>query len=331
VTVAFSTFDEPFAWLIRGLVEYGWRDATRSRLVPQGTFGGFDLSLLPGSQGRDGLVLLVPALADGRRCHEDESYSFEVQLTRNDQGPCFAMRSSDCNYLQEFSYDPENPLWSAGYIHQALTEYVPDFVRWRLGGGALTWGQRQGVPTVEAEPCSASMASWLSEQVRLNRTLDLGPQQGWWMGGEASGTAQSGGSSPLGPIAVAGNAAGTLHVEPMGLNLLQRPANALSTMVWVHGMAACCAVINIISTVVMFGGDRKFAAASSFVFILYVGGMTWVARKGIAEYREARGKVLPWVAIAYAGLVPVCCLGGLPVAIWAAIRWQDKRVKAIRT
>ena len=331
MTTAFSTFSEPFAWLIRGMVEYGWRDATRSRIVPQGAFGGFDLSLLASSQGRDGLVLLIPAVADGRRCHEDESYSFEVQLTRNEAGACFAVRSPDCNYIQEFSYDESNPIWAAGYIHQALTEYVPEFVRWRLSGGELTWAQRQGIPTVEAEPCSASLATWLGEQSRLHRSLDQGPQQGWWIGGLPTAGPTSGAHAPVGAIASMGNAAGIpTQAQPEGLRLLQKPATALSTMIWVHAMAAGCAGLNIISTLAMFGGKRPFAVVSSVLFIAFVATMTWLARRGVEQYREGRGRLWPWVAIGYAGLIPVCCFGGLPVAIWAAMRWQDERVKAFR-
>jgi len=327
VTTAFSTFSEPHAWLIRGLVEYGWRDATRSRLVPAGVFGGFDLSLMPGSQGREGVILLVPAVADGQRCHEDEVYSFEIVLTHNDQGPAFAVRSADCNYLHEFSYDPANPVWTAGYIHQALNEYVPGFVRWRLGGGELTWAQRQGVPTMDAEPCSASLATWLEQQIRLHQTLDSGPQQNWWTGGGVpGGTAHA----PLGAIATMGNAAGTTHVRPEGMRMLDRPGAALSTMVWMHGIAACCAAVNIITTVALFGMKRPFALITSTVFILFVVGMTSIANRGITQYKECRGRLLPWVAIVYAGVVPVCFIGGLPVAVWAGMRWRDPRVKALR-
>lgn len=331
MTAAFAAFSEPYAWLIRGLVEYGWRDSTRSRIVPHGSFGGMDLSLLASSQGRDGLILLTPAVADGQRCHEDEAYSLEVQLTRNEQGPCFAVRSPDCNFFQEFAFNEDNPLWAAGYIHQALSEYVPDFVRWRLGGGELTWGQRQGIPTVEAEPCSASLASWIGDQVRLHRPLDQGPAQGWWLGGGMPGAIIAG-QAPVGPIVRMGNAAGVPSaIIPEGLQILTRPATALSTMIWVHGMAGICAAINIIATVAMFGGDRKFAVASSFLFIGFVSGMTWVARKGVTQFREGRRGPLPWVAIIYAGVVPICFMGGLPVAIWAGIRWQDPRVRALQT
>jgi hypothetical protein len=329
MTAAFAAFSEPFAWLVRGLVEYGWRDVTRSRVVPQGCLGGLDLSFLASSQGRDGLILLVPAVADGRRCHEDEAYSLEVQLTRNDQGPTFTIRSPDCNYFQEFPFDPANPLWCAGYIHQAISEYVPSFVGWRLGGGELTWGQRQGIPTVEAEPCSASLASWVGDQVRLQRTLDQGPTQGWWLGGGAPGGVVAG-QAPVGPMITMGNAAGVPEsMRSEGLRMLERPATALSTMIWVHGMAGICAAINIIATIAMFGGDRKFAVISSMLFIFFVSGMTWVARKGVDQYRLGRRGPLAWVAIVYAGIVPICFMGGLPVAIWATIRWRDPRVKAL--
>ena len=330
MNAAFAAFSEPFAWLVRGLVEYGWRDVTRSRIVPQGSFGGFDLSFLAGSQGRDGLVLLIPAVADGQRCHEDEAYSLEVQLTRNDQGQCFAIRSPDCNYFAEFPFDENNPLWCAGYIHQALTEYIPGFVRWRLGGGELTWGQRQGIPTVEAEPCTASLASWVGDQVRLHRTLDHGPSQGWWLSGAQPGAVVAGGA-PTGPMIQMGMAAGVPDaIKPEGLRLLERPAQALSTMVWVHGMAAVCAVINIISIIVMFGGQRPFALVTNFILVVFISSMTWVARKGIAQYRTGQRGPLPWVAIVYAGLIPICFFGGIPVAIWAGRRWRDQRVIALQ-
>ena len=80
MTIAFAHFDEPLAWLIRGLITYGWADATTNRVTPAQVVGGFDLSLIPDSQGKSGLILRVPAAADGRRCHEDDTYAFEVLL-----------------------------------------------------------------------------------------------------------------------------------------------------------------------------------------------------------------------------------------------------------
>ena len=64
MNVAFADFDEALAWLIRGLVEYGWTDITRSQMVPSADGpGGFDLSFIPESQGRSGLVIRMAAIS----------------------------------------------------------------------------------------------------------------------------------------------------------------------------------------------------------------------------------------------------------------------------
>ena len=62
MTIAFAHFDEPLAWLIRGLITYGWADVTTNRVTPAQVVGGFDLSLIPDSQGKSGLILKFPLL-----------------------------------------------------------------------------------------------------------------------------------------------------------------------------------------------------------------------------------------------------------------------------
>jgi len=305
---------------------------SRTRLVPPGHFGGLDASHIPQSQGRGGLLLHVPAVVDGQRCHEDETYTFEVVLNHNAAGKLFAVRCAGCNYLHEFPHDPGNPQWTAGYIHQALVEHVANFVRWRLGGGELTWAQRQGVPPVEGEPCSASLATWMAEHSNMNRTLDTGPREGWWVPGAAvaGGPVAQAGVKWSGPVATAGRVAGMAQAGGDEADLLRRPAAALRVMVTLNLLVAGMSLLNILVTLYMFRFDRMFAIATNILFILValgVGGAAWF---GVRQYREGRGKVLPWVAIVYSGMVPICCLGGVPVAVWAGIRWMDPRVRALR-
>jgi hypothetical protein len=333
LTVAFAHFDEPLAWLIRGLVEYGWADISRTRMVPPGYFGGMDLSLVAPSQGRNGVLLQVPAVADGNRCHEDENYTFEIMLSHNARGKVMIVRGPGCNYFEEFAYETNNPLWVAGYIHQALTEHVNNFVRWRLQGGELTWAQRQSVPPVEGEPCSATLAAWMSEHTRLNRSFDLGASQGWWVPGAVlpQGTvAQAGGAIFTGAVASMGNAADGIRHQNEGLTLLRRPALALSLMTSLNLLAAGLALLNILVTLYMFRLDRMFAIGTNMLFILLTAGVGVAAWFGVRQYRAGQGKVLPWVAIVYSGLLPICCLGGVPVAVWAGIRWMDPRVRQLR-
>ena len=57
MAIAFASFDEPHAWLIRGLVEYGWTDLGRGGPVPPGSFGALSLVRLTGNDGCDGFLL----------------------------------------------------------------------------------------------------------------------------------------------------------------------------------------------------------------------------------------------------------------------------------
>ena len=325
--IAFAEFDEAMAWLIRGLIEYGWTDITKGHPLPsaQGP-GGFDLSFVPDSQGRSGILLRMAAMAGNQRSHEDDSYCFDVKLTRVQNQIGFAVRCPECNYLQEFVFDAENPLWLAGYIHQALTEYVPEFVRWRLGGGELTWAQRQGVPPIDGDPCSASLSGWIQRELSMNRVF--GPSL--WGAGTAKQTTQGfvASSSPIASVGNYGSKPGSAAATAE--ELLALPTKALSTMTALGALAALMAALNVAVTLAVFQFDRMFAVFTSTAFFAVIGTGAVASVFGIREFRKAQGTILPWVSIIYSGLVPICCFVGTPISIWVALRWNDPRVKQIR-
>ena len=320
MTIAFAHFDEPLAWLIRGLITYGWADVTTNRVTPAQVVGGFDLSLIPDSQGKSGLILRVPAAADGRRCHEDDTYAFEVLLIHMGDARGFAVRCEACNYLAEFAFDPENPEWAAGYIHQGLTEYVAEFVRWRLGGGELTWAQRQGVPQVDAEPCSASLAGWIAQQLSLRRTFD----------GTLWGTVQNiahARQAIAQPMVTEGNYGATNRGQGAPADVaLERPAKALLVMIGLGGLSSVMALLNILVTVALFGMSRPFAVTTNFLLMMVAGVGAVFAWFGLREFKQMRGDKLPWVAIIYPSVIPICCLAGIPISIWAGRAWQSEAV-----
>ena len=202
--IAFGTFDEPHAWLIRGLIEYGWADTSRAGgYVPPGVFGGLDLSRLAETEGREGVVLDVPAILSGRRFDDDGIYHFQAQVIRSADtgGLAIAVRCPEANYIQEFAYDANNPTWAAGFVHQALTQYVPSFIQWRQQGGEVTWAQRQGIVELDGEPCSGPLSGFVAESVRAGRSMDRGPAEGWWVGSRSplsvpGGSVQSGPAVP---------------------------------------------------------------------------------------------------------------------------------------
>jgi len=380
VAAAFAHFDEPHAWLIRGLVEYGWADQSRTTAPPpQGSVGGMDLTGFPDSVGAKGIVLELAAWADGEWCHEDGSYRFEVKLSALSSGGLgFIVRCPDANYFQEFAYDPQNPTWAAGYLHQAVTTHVPEFVRWRLGGGQLDWSTRAGIPEVDGETCSPQLSSFVSQALNRNQRFDRGPDEGWWLQGApkagAIASAGAGGSTPRGApgmpnidrtasptpnpvsaatwsgaIATAGAGGGdpvylsaaararqnTSGVSGFGGDANQAvarttaPGTALLVTSGLGLLQAALWFVNGISVIAKYH-DAVFALLVSLLLssLLFVGALA--AGFGAWQYRKAEGTFMPYVAIAYAAITPGCCLGGLPVAIWAFMRWRDPMVVQAR-
>ena len=380
VAAAFAHFDEPHAWLIRGLVEYGWADQSRTTAPPpQGSVGGMDLTGFPDSVGASGIALELPAWADGEWCHEDGSYRFEVQLSALSAGGTgFIVRCPDANFFQEFAYDKANPTWCAGYVHQALTAYVPEFVRWRLSGGQLDWSTRAGIPEVDGETCSPQLAGFVGQTLSRNQRFDRGPEEGWWLQGAAPAgpiaSAGAGGSTPRGapgvpvidrtpptatpvaaakwsgPIATSGAGGGDpvylsaaarakQATGPIGAGgdtrvgqaLARTSAPGLALMI-TSGLGLLQAGLwfaNGVSVIAKYH-DAVFALVVSLFLsaALFVGALA--AGFGAWQYRKAEGRVMPYVAMVYAALTPGCCLGGLPVAIWAFMRWRDPMVARAR-
>lgn len=381
MAAAFAHFDEPHAWLIRGLVEYGWADQSRtSAPPPPGSVGGMDLTGFADSVGASGVALDLPAWADGEWCHEDGSYRFEVKLAAiSSGGTGFIVRCPEANYFQEFAYDRANPTWTAGYVHQALTTYVPEFVRWRLGGGQLDWSTRAGIPAVDGETCSPQLAGFVGQTLGRNQRLDRGPAEGWWLQGAAPAgpiaSAGAGGAAtrsapgmpdidrsappsvaPVaaakwsGPIATSGAGGG----DPVYLSAAARarqanspggglgagggqqalartaaPGTALLVTSGLGLLQAALWFVNGISVIARYH-DAVFALVISLVLSagLFVGALA--AGFGAWQYRKAEGTFMPYVAMVYAAITPGCCLGGLPIAIWAFLRWRDPMVAQAR-
>jgi hypothetical protein len=353
VAIAFASFDEPHAWLIRGLVEYGWTDLGRGGPVPPGSFGALSLVRLTGNDGCDGFLLEVPAVVDGRPCREDGTYSFQVQVSSNAEGLVASVRCPEANYFQEFSYDRHNPLWAAGYIHQSLSEYVPGFVRWRLAGNEVSWSQRSGLPTVKGEPASRPLLEFVTERIGANRRFDLGPAEAWWTGGAPPPRkAVVPASSWSGPVATAGRGGGdptyvsaegksflaeagpTTHIVAVAEVVLARertagPGLALTILSGLTLLQGFGWLLNAAS-VLFYYRDRVGALLFSlfFAFFLMINGFAGIF--GGMQYRQARGGPLPYHAMAVAALSPVCCLFGLPISGWAMWVWMNPSVRLAR-
>lgn len=363
MAVAFANYDEPHAWLIRGLVEYGWPDVTPvGGRLPPGRHGGIELARFRDSTGRDGVHLLVPAVAGGMLCSEDGVYDFSVRMFRRDGAWFAGVRCVECNYLQEFPYDPQNPLYLAGYVHQAVLAYVPQFVQWRLQGNELTWAQRKGLPEIQGEACSGLLGNFIDEMVRTRRGMDTGPTEGWWIGKSGAPPPPSGhaGAGPVQPgaapaawaggtIATVGQAGGG-GVSPVDqakkrVALASRALTGASTALVVVGAVS---MINALLTIVLFQLDRPAALAGSGCFgvaLLSLGGVSIVGARKLGRLEKS---ILPWVAVgtnlalplllglSMLGVDLMCCAATgplllcVPVAIYALVSMVDPDVVKAR-
>ncbi len=106
--------------------------------------------------------------------------------------------------------------------------------------------------------------------------------------------------------------------------------NGLSVVAGLGMFQALLWFLNGLSVVAFYLEDSLFALFFSMLASvgLFVGGA--VAMWGAWKYRKLEGGPLPLVAMAYAVVVPICCLGGVPVTVWAALTWRDPMVKRAR-
>ncbi len=375
MAAAFGTFDEPHAWLIRGLVEYGWPDTSRAGgYVPPGVFGAIDLSRLSEKEGRYGVVLDIPAVAQGHKFDEDGIYHFQAQVIRSqDTGQlAFCVRCPEANFMQEFPYDPANPTWAAGYIHQALSQYVPQFVVWRRAGGEVTWVQRQSIIELDGEPCSGPLSGFIADGIRAGHKFDRGPAEGWWMGrptllsataapaarpagGPVPAFLQRGtgaapglptppiaaarppgpaGSAPVLPAVIAGGPIATMgqgiggarSPEIRARALADKPGLALMVIAGLGMVQGATWFINAISIQIWYK-EEIFAMVFSILVSMMLVPVGAVAAFGAWKYRKGERHILSGIAIAYAALVPVCCVAGIPIAGWALWTWRDEAFK----
>jgi hypothetical protein len=112
--------------------------------------------------------------------------------------------------------------------------------------------------------------------------------------------------------------------------MLKAPARALSVMIYLGGIVAVSALFNIVLTLALFGASRMFAVVTNILVVIGLGGGSVLAWLGLREYRAFKGKVLPWVAIVFPTFIPILCLGGLPISIWAGLHWLKPEVVARR-
>ena len=97
---------------------------------------------------------------------------------------------------------------------------------------------------------------------------------------------------------------------------LERPAKALLVMIGLGGLLCDGAAQHpdhgrTVRHVTALCGDDQLPADD--------GGRCGRSLRVVrtAQFKQMRGDKLPWVAIIYPSVIPICCLAGIPISIWA--------------
>jgi hypothetical protein len=181
---AFASFTHPYAWLIRGLLEYGWQDlSVNPRNLPIRTGFGFDLNPLVQSGGKTGIKLVALARdSKGEWLQSDSTYVLHAKLGEDQwRRPAFLLRSIDLGRASFFLYSQENPIYAAGYLHQAVGEWVPEFVDLRSEGHQSSPESLQQLEDISSGACPQALAYFLSDRIAAKKSMDTAAAEGLWI------------------------------------------------------------------------------------------------------------------------------------------------------
>ena len=175
---AFLQFSEPYAWLIRGLIEYGWEDLS---LKPQNLPKRYAFNLRPfiETNGVKGIFLSCLAIDSNNQWYQqDRTYNFVLQLTTDKWNrQVFYMACREIGYYEEHLWVPEQPYYSSGYIHEAITEQIPKIVDKRQTGWSPPSRPQDDI--LEIQP-SAELLMFLHQRYSYEQDMNTAIEEGLW-------------------------------------------------------------------------------------------------------------------------------------------------------
>ena len=184
MSVAFGNCADPYSWLLRGLVEYGWEDLSLTpQNYPQRTGLGFDTTHLLNPMSHYGLRLVALAKdAQGNWYRQDRIYEFEVRLVQDlHQSYGLLLRSDEMAFSKLFPWVDAQPLYGAGYIHEAIAQQVPFFVAKRMRGEGISSIDMQEMlnhPIIQPPP---HMVQFIQGRLQYGMDFNGAIQDGLWM------------------------------------------------------------------------------------------------------------------------------------------------------
>jgi hypothetical protein len=362
---AFLQFSEPYAWLFRGLVEYGWEDLS---LKPQNLPKRYAFNLRPfiETNGKKGVFLHCLALDSNERWfQQDKSYTFVVKLTKDKwDRTVFYMACRELGYYKEHLWVQEQPYYSAGYIHEAVSQEIPKIVDQRRDGWIPPKRPQDDILEIEPSP---DLIMYLHQRYSYEQDFNTAIVEGLWevysnepepyayqqeyqdpvyqhqIQPEQSPSETPQQNANIQPVIGSGLGRATIGMSTgygdneknaliVKIEMLSNLFLSLSVLGTVIGffelVNAGFTVYMIAKNMVVNDGDHYYVSiAMNVVFGIYSMLMGLFSYLNNHHFREIQPGWRCWIPIIYAITQPICTPIGIPLAVWAMYLYMKPEFK----
>ena len=379
--IAFANCNDPYAWIIRGLIQYGWEDISANSQQYPKSGQGFDLTHIASPISQYGIRLLVLAKDSmGVWYRQDGAYQYEIRLVRDiSQQFCLLIRSDEMAFSKLIPWTPTNPEYAGGYIHETVQKQTPSFVERRKKGGGVSSIDIQEMLNHPLIPPPANLVQFIISRLQMGRDFNQAIADGLWITQRYTPPVYANAQqapTPATPIVETQpqyQQTPSVNIPPPKSqqtsqhwtiqegfgrgNMIQQESIAgqehSSAMVivetsanWLYYIAiggifmGILAVVNALFTAYMVNGNitvrgkdslYTIVIAMSFIvgFMGILGG--WASLHCNKYFRRISSKSLALIPIIFAGVYPLTIYIGLPIAMFAYIKWNNTLVRKVRS
>ena len=181
--VAFLQQADPYAWMLRGLMDIGWEDISLSpESYPQIKGRGIDYSRLINPMSRFGLRLLTLALDEDNEWYRKAgTYEFEVRLV-NDSRLSYSilLRSDEMAFSKLFQWNANNPMYVIEDIHKTIVEVTCTFIAKNKRRESISSIDLQEMLNHPIIPPPPIFMNTMTTRIQRGLNLNTAVQEGLW-------------------------------------------------------------------------------------------------------------------------------------------------------
>ncbi|MEC8277011.1 MAG: hypothetical protein VX026_04815 [Myxococcota bacterium] len=180
MSTAIAHFNEPYAWIARGLLERNWEDISLSpNAFPMQSGLGFSVDNLLQTGGQFGLKLIVLARDEMGWLDNDGAYEFYARHCQDHWNTQqILIYSKDTAFFQFIPFQNEQLMWLGSQIHEQIGTHIRTFVPQRRQGHTVSTASLSQIPDPKPILASAEWVGFLDRRLRMRMDLNTARQEG---------------------------------------------------------------------------------------------------------------------------------------------------------